>query len=252
MRVRRSNPIVSLAQHTVTTLRDLIAPPRCLGCLVEGTWLCRRCHISLQHRAYVLTCPLCSRRQPRGFTCNRCRTKTHLTGAVTAGPYHTLALQRGVRWLKFKRVRAVAEPLATLLIPHLITIAPLLELQQRAVLIPIPLYKRRLRERSFNQSLEIANHLSRLAGIPVHDILARHRTTWTQSHLPTELRKKNLTDAFALKKNLSPDKGRQAAVQPIAIIIDDVSTSGATLSAAAAALSTYPFQSIWGATVAKG
>jgi ComF family protein len=166
-------------------------------------------------------------------------------GLISVGPYTSALLQRGISWLKFKGITATAKPLAELLLPRLLVIAPLEQLQEQAVLVPIPLHKRRQRERGFNQSAEIAFHLSNLTGIATASLLDRPKATWTQSHLPKELRQQNVTGIFTYVETADPTK-------PLAIIIDDVTTSGSTLTAAALVLKQANFPLIWGATIARG
>lgn len=98
-------------------------------------------------------------------------------------------------------------------------------------LIPVPLARRRLKKRSFNQSLELARLLSRQKGIAllVHS-LQKIRETPTQMGLKRKERKKNLKGAFTWqdKKNVIKDKR--------VLLIDDVFTTGSTLDACAQVL----------------
>lgn len=162
---------------------------------------------------------------------------------MSAGAYGNTSLRRGVHWLKFKGVRVIAGTLAELLIPQLKLIAPWQQLQQQAVLVPLPLHQRRERERGFNQSQLLATALSHYAIIPTAAVLARPRATLTQTRLPATWRLANMRNAFRQIKPLPRGK-------KLVLLVDDVTTTGASLSAAAAAL---PEQAqIWGVTVARG
>lgn len=205
--------------------------------------MCRRCQDRVG--TYPLSCVICNKPHPRGLTCETCRTSTPLHGVISVGSYRNVLLQRGIGWLKYKGVQDVAPILAALLLPRLLAIAPWEELQQRAILVPIPLHRRKQRERGFNQSQAIAEALSQTTGIPVVPLLVRERPTWTQSKLPSELRRDNVSTAFALAASPAPER-------TMAIIIDDVTTTGSTLSAAAAVLHQAPLPVIWGATIARG
>lgn len=232
-------------------LQEVLAPERCIVCLKAGMWLCLSCwHDVAQQYPSTMACVGCGEHATsRGLTCKECRKDTALVGAVSAGSYQLPHLQRGVRWLKFKGIRAVAPALAQLLLPRLLLIAPLDQLRQEAVFIPIPLHPRRQRERGFNQSELLANSLAQDTGIPVAPALARHRSTWAQSHLPTELRAGNIKDSF----QIAPDfQFRPLAKRRIAILVDDVTTSGSTLRAAAEALKPVAGWQLWGLTVARG
>ena len=100
-----------------------------------------------------------------------------------------------------------------------------------AILIPTPLHRDRLRYRRFNQSVEIARSLARLTGCAmVPDALVRVRATVSQQGLTADQRRRNLSGAIAL----SPGAADKLARRPV-VLIDDVLTTGATLSACARA-----------------
>jgi len=165
-----------------------------------------------------------------------------LHGVVSVGGYGQQCLRRGVHWLKFKGVTDVADVLARLLVPRLLLIAPLEVLEAEAAIVPVPLHKRRWRARGYNQSDKLAEALSKFTGVPIRKPINRVRVTMTQTKLPPEMRGKNLAGAFAV-----------AETKPLAkkyyLVLDDVTTTGATLSAVGELL---PGKNIWGVTVARG
>ena len=233
----------ALLTEVLDRLLAVVAPPRCLGCLTEATWLCRRCQDRID--TYPLSCVSCSKPHPRGLTCENCRAATPLHGVISVGSYRNVLLQRGIGWLKYKGVQDVAPILSALLLPRLLAIAPWEELQRLAVLVPIPLHRRKQRERGFNQSQAIAAAINQATNIPVAPLLVRDRSTWTQSKLPSELRHDNVSTAFSLAASPTPER-------TMAIIIDDVTTTGSTLSAAAGVLHRANIPILWGATIARG
>jgi ComF family protein len=96
------------------------------------------------------------------------------------------------------------------------------------MLIPMPLSSARLRERGFNQAVEITRHLSRITGLPwAGDVCRRVRHGPAQSSLPWSARADNVRHAFACERDWG---GRSI------IVVDDVMTSGSTLNALAATL----------------
>lgn len=120
--------------------------------------------------------------------------------------------------LKFSQQLAYAEILGSLLTDHLLTMKNMEELPE--VLLPVPLHKKRLIKRGFNQSLEIAKVISKELNIPIsYQLIERDKATKAQSKLNIKQRKKNIKGCFTLKK--MPD------YQHIAII-DDVVTTGST------------------------
>jgi len=100
------------------------------------------------------------------------------------------------------------------------------------VLIPVPLHRRRLRQRRFNQSLLLANAVSRASGVPVDaHILMRVRATPTQGGLSAGGRTRNVAGAFRVQA------GRRELIRDRRLVlIDDVQTTGATLEACARTL----------------
>jgi len=225
------------------SLVDIFAPPRCMGCLREGEWLCSRCQREIIMAPLV--CVGCGKQQPQGRVCKTCRKKLALTGAVSVGVYGSDLLRRGVHWLKFKGVVDVAPLLAYLMAARITTIAPLAELRKTTALVPVPLHSSRLKQRGFNQSELLARELSQWLGLPMWPIIQRREKTWTQAMLPADLRADNVRGAFELKQQEKLAAERY-------IVIDDVTTSGATLSAVADLLWDGGTKEVWGLTVMRG
>jgi len=112
-------------------------------------------------------------------------------------------------------------------------------------LIPVPLHQKRLRERGYNQSSLLAQELGKLINLPVADnclIRQKHAPPQARSSSVDD-RRSNVADAFACRDQRLKDKQ--------VLLIDDVSTSGATLDACAGALKAAGATSVWGLVLAR-
>lgn len=138
----------------------------------------------------------------------------------TAGLLYTEEAANAVHRFKYGDARYLAE--------FFISFLELPEAWALDAIVPVPLHKRRRRRRGYNQSALLAEALSARTGVPVReDLLRRIRYTKTQTALNAKRRMRNLRGAF----EASPEaKGMRL------LLIDDVRTTGATLSECARAL----------------
>jgi ComF family protein len=113
-------------------------------------------------------------------------------------------------------------------------------LEHADAVVPVPLHRSRERRRGFNQARELASHL----GAPVLDALVRSRATPPQADLPAARRHANVRGAFGLRRGLDV-RGMTL------VIVDDVSTTGATLNACARPLLEAGAADVRGVTVAR-
>jgi ComF family protein len=140
--------------------------------------------------------------------------------ATAIGPYEG-ALKAVVHALKYDPRPTIARHLAMRM-----WMAGAEVLDGADAVVPVPLHRARERTRGFNQARELARHL----GLPVLDALVRKRQTLPQADLPAEKRRANVRGAFGL----SHDAGTLDGM--VVVLVDDVSTTGATLNACAAPL----------------
>ena len=149
-------------------------------------------------------------------------------------------MRQTIHQLKYRNLRAIAVPLAKLLQDYIIT-NPV----PGEVLAPVPLHRKRLRERGYNQSSLLAKELGKLINLPVvDDYLIRERHAPPQTRTKTvDERQSNVADAFICRDHRLQDKQ--------VLLIDDVSTSGATLDACATTLKAAGVTSVWGLVLAR-
>lgn len=221
-----------ISGHLGRQVADFLWPPQCLSCreevseprsLCPDCWtsvrfleppLCRQCGYPFEFEAGETLCAACVARPPAFHNARAVMAygdvPRKLIGALKYGDRQDGA-PAFARWLK----RAGGELIA-----------------QSQVIIPVPLHRRKLFERRFNQSALLGLRLARLAGLPIlMDGLTRTRYTENQAGLAQKARLDNVKGAFAV-----PERHRVSLEGKRVLLIDDVFTTGATAGACAQAL----------------
>jgi ComF family protein len=230
-------------------LVSLFYPPACAGCagiVAAGQHLCRVC----ADGAPRLRAPFCARcSQPFAgaitdtFTCANCQNRDlYFDAAVSA--YRSRGVVRQVMHdFKYNRQVHLRCVLAGWLADALND--PRLAGRRFDLIIHVPLHPARGRERGFNQAELLARALSGRSGVRLDSALQRTRYTTTQTQFDRAERMQNLKGAFRLR--------RGSAVQDLRVLlIDDVLTTGSTLSECASVLKTAGALSVHAATAARG
>ena len=156
--------------------------------------------------------------------------------------YDTPIIKNLIHDLKYRRIRANAPTLANLLSAYVCYYR--IAIPSGALLIPIPLHKKRERTRGFNQSRLIAEALAQKLGPELRgDVLHKIKKTQPQMELAREERLKNMDGVFAVS-DTSIVRNRTI------LLLDDVKTTGATLESAARVLRAAGSKKIWAITVA--
>ena len=214
-------------------------PLHCLGCGEEGGAICQACRVALPRLAPPY-CRVCA--QPGvGGTCNWCRENAPAIDRIAA-PYLYVGsspIYRAIGQLKFRGVRAVAPELAGLLAAFLDSRRMVVDL-----IVPVSSHRSRLRSRGFNQAALIAEELGRLVSIPVRsDLLVRTKNARSQLGMGSrEDRWLNVRENFECVG--SADGLR-------ILLVDDLVTTGATMSACAHALKGAGASRVVGLAVAR-
>lgn len=222
----------------LSSLVDLLLPPRCGGCRTLGAWLCDRCRASIRR----LQEPLCRRcgaevesARPDCGCQLRLRSLSRLRCAVAYDGPIELAIQR----FKYQGWRRLAAPLSLLLAERLVV-----EGLAASWALAVPLHPERARARGFNQSELLARGLRNRMGLnQPAGALVRTRPTPPQVGHDRLWRQKNVRGAFEWQGS---DLGGRSI-----LIVDDVATTGATLDACAAALRAAGSGPVIGAAVAR-
>ena len=217
---------------------DLLFPRWCISCGREGDYICCDCSKLLSMLAPPV-CPKCGRPQHNGLLCSDCTDKHTDIDGIRSPFIFEGVIRQAIHNLKYHNIRALAESLAVFLNNYIVD-NPI----PSEVLVPVPLHKKRLRERGYNQSSLLAKELSKLCGLPViSDSLVRYRYTSTQVRSANiDERLENVTGAFMCIDNSLRNKR--------VLLIDDVATSGTTLNTCASTIKSTGALSVWGLTVA--
>jgi ComF family protein len=216
----------------VDALLAVLLAPTCVICAQtlerpsEGT-VCAACWSSILPLALPVceSCgdPLATWRAVAGAParCARCRRlRRRITKARAAGAYEG-GLRTLIHALKYEGRRTLAQPLAALMRARGADV-----LAGADYVVAVPLHPSRCRQRGFNQADDLARHLE----LPLVVGLHRVRATRVQADLPAARRHANVRDAFAITPQSLILRDR------IVVLVDDVSTTGATLDACAEAL----------------
>lgn len=145
-------------------------------------------------------------------TCSECLLhKPSFSSVISFGIYSD-ALREAIHLLKFKGIRRLAGPLGIFLAE--------LQVPEADSIVPVPLSKKTLRDREFNQTLLLARAISKHSGIPVHmDALYKKKDTLPQIGLGANERRSNVKNAFESSARVTGLR---------LILLDDVITTGAT------------------------
>jgi len=220
--------------------RGLLAPLLAQDCLLCGassgdSSLCTACAASLPTLP-ASSCPQCALPTPFGERCGRCLAQPpHFDATLALHPY---AFPVDVLIQSFKYGHRLA--------PGAYFGAALAEKAAAVdadLLVPLPLHAARLRERGFNQALELARTLAAARGWPLDaGVCTRQQPTATQANLPWRERAANVRNAFHCTRDLAGLR---------IVLVDDVMTTGASLSECARTLKLHGAAQVTALVVAR-
>lgn len=225
-----------MVRNAARLLLDVVYPPRCAGCGHPGAWVCDECEPRAR-RIESLTCERCGAGHPAD-ECLCAELDPALAVVRSVGLYEAW-LRRAIVSFKYEHESDRAEHLGALLA----TIA--VDRWQVDCLVPVPLHPRRLRERGYDQAALLARRAGFLQHLPVASALERTRPTPRQVGLSGPERVSNVAGAFAVSPSATV-LGRRI------LLVDDVLTTGSTLSNCASALADAGADWVGAITLARG
>lgn len=199
---------------------EIIFPDFCVGCNKINTLLCNRCYETLEFTQHEFINP----------------SQKSLNSIVCCCYYNGIA-KKIIHELKYKSVVAVGKIIAHLMFYHS-------NIPNFDVLTFVPIHKKKLDQRGFNQSQVIALELAKLTKKPIVELLIK--TKHTQSQMSLEL-KTNRENNIEGTINTNPEIPFSFTFKnPTVLIVDDVFTSGTTLNYCAKILKNFGFKTVHG------
>lgn len=217
-------------------LKEALFPVHCVACGKEGEWWCAICRTKDSSPRVGSFCPIC--RAAVYATCFDCRVMSPLDSTASLYVYQAEnQIGQLIRTFKYQHAASLVELWKELLeVDQAVYNAP--------VVIPVPLFAARERDRDYNQAALLAKIIADKYNFPL-DLtnLARVKNTKQQATLGKGERLENVLDAFAWQGGIVPRE---------VLLVDDVFTTGATMQACAEVLKKHGVELVHGFTVASG
>ena len=212
-----------LLQETLKTAIAFLYPAKCRVCeafleITSVPYICTDCWHDIQ-LVEPPWCDICGTPDISGL-CDECATNPPRYGKLRSIAFYQTTLQHAIHLFKFQKKKVFAKHLIRMINAHLPTDCCIADYD---FMLPVPIHKKRLRERGFNQATLLAKGIAQAEGVPIlTDALIRHRDTVAQSRLDRDARQQNIIGAFEIP---NPKVIRDKRI----LIVDDVFTTGATI-----------------------
>jgi ComF family protein len=221
---------------------DVLFPVHCANCQKIGQVLCPACIAQIQPLPPP-TCDFCGTPLSTYGVCKNCQYHRPKLSGQRAVSLYQEPLRGCIHGLKYDGNTRLAVPLGLLLAQTYRRYGI-----QADMLIPVPLHNERQKQRGFNHASLLAEVCSANIQVPmIENILVRHRATVAQVDLHPRERYQNVAGAFACFST----SARRVLNGRRILIIDDVSTTGATLEACATPLFEVGAKEVWGLVLAR-
>ena len=230
--------IPSKAYAVFWLILDWLFPPTCINCGAVGYRICSQCQNSI-NKSTSCVCSICGRRINSTGVCYQCKSKKPNFDQLRSLYDYKDSVREAIHRLKYENDMGLAEKLAEPLIDYYRAQGWTVDL-----LVPLPLFERKQIDRGYNQSALLAIPISLKLGIKYRpNAIIRIKNTKSQVGLNEEERWENVSDAFVADPQIVNNK--------TILIIDDVTTTGATMNAAALAARKAGAKAIYCLTLAR-
>ncbi len=220
-------------QKALKFAMDTLFPIKCVGCGLYDTYFCASCLDGVKKRRDLE------------------RIGAVITFAAT--DYNDRLVEKALKTFKYGFVRDMAQPLAGIMRSSIEGLPDPIRsgiFKGGPLLVPVPLHKKRLNWRGFNQSEVLAEKISGFYGLEVKNILTRNKNRKPQADIEDrESRMNNIADSFECPANVN---GRPVCAGRNIVLVDDICTTGATLNECAKVLAANGARKISALVIARG
>ena len=214
-----------MIKKVINSFLNLLFPNKCLGCGKENEILCPECLKRIDYPTLLKS-----------------------NNILAATDYNDELAKKAIWLIKYRGLKQIAEPLAELIRQRILEKIKI----KNPVFIPIPLSSKRLRERGFNQSELIAKYLKMKSDVAGIDIGFRTNVLYKKIHTESQVLVKDREKRLNNIKNSFEIKNPELIKDKNIILIDDVSTTGATIIEARKVLREAGAKSVVALVVARG
>lgn len=230
------------------SLLDFLFPKYCINCRKLGDYICANCFAFISFDTDGI-CAVCDKPSINKLTHPGCQNKYSIDGVFSSILYKGVS-KKLIYNFKYKPyLTDLRKLLSDLFYEGLIQkqeFYNVIKSHEKLILVPIPLYSSRERARGYNQAEILAMDLSKRLGFKTFNMLKRIKKTSSQVTLSKKERKENIKNAF----ELNPDS-KNYIKDSQAFLVDDVFTTGSTLTEAARILKRNGIKSVWALTLAR-
>jgi ComF family protein len=227
-------------------LLDIVFPKKCEGCGKMGAYVCRECELGMWEEEQI--CPICCRPSRYGLRHVYCKQTWSMDGLICFWAYEGVAkkLVKNAKYKYYFDYLKYSSQLTTQFLtrPEFTFFKQFIT--ETSVMVPVPLFEKRLNERGFNQAEIIAKVLGRQWLFSTNNLLARVKDTGRQVGRTREERLMAMEGAFKFKiENL------KFKIPEAVVLVDDVWTTGATMRECTRTLKKAGIKQVWGLVLAR-